>query len=249
MIEKIKKLIGNNKDILGSYKFTLILLLVNTIIALIDYENGDITELLTALLLSNVLFFTVETFIKEDKKKILPCLGSILVSAGINHILYETDSTYRVPFLALGFYLSIFIMTIYKISKKEENFNKYLLDIFNNNIILAISSIIIEFGLLFISIVTEELLFSNGYFDLIGRLEIIFFFLFVIPGEIICLNKTNTEELKISKLLICYILLPIVLFSELIMYIYFSKQRIDNIENKIYKVLLVSNFIGLIVDM
>ena len=38
-------------------------------------------------------------------------------------------------------------------------------------------------------------------------------------------------------------------FSLLIMYIYFSKQRIDNIENKLYKILLVSNFIGLIVEI
>ena len=223
MIEKIKKLIGNNKDILLNYKFTLILLLINTIIMVIDLDNNDLTELLTALLLSNVLFFTVETFINKDKKKIIPLLASTLISFGINHILYETDMTLRIQFLILGFYVSIFIMTIYKISKKEENFNKYLLTVFNNNIVLAISSLILEFGLLFISIVTEELLFPNSYFELTLRLEIIFFFLFIVPGEIICLNKTNTEELKISKPLICYILLPIVLFSELIMYIYFFK--------------------------
>ena len=38
-------------------------------------------------------------------------------------------------------------------------------------------------------------------------------------------------------------------FSLLIMFIYFSKQRIDNIENKLYKVLVISNFIGLIVEI
>ena len=38
-------------------------------------------------------------------------------------------------------------------------------------------------------------------------------------------------------------------FSLLIMFIYFSKQRIDNIENKLYKVLIISNFIGLIVEI
>ena len=35
-------------------------------------------------------------------------------------------------------------------------------------------------------------------------------------------------------------------FSITIMLIYFSKQRLQNIENQIYKVLLISNFIGLI---
>ncbi len=38
-------------------------------------------------------------------------------------------------------------------------------------------------------------------------------------------------------------------FSLLIMFIYFSKQRIDNIENKLYKILIISNFIGLIVEI
>ncbi len=38
-------------------------------------------------------------------------------------------------------------------------------------------------------------------------------------------------------------------FSLLIMFIYFSKQRIDNIENKLYKVLVISNFVGLIVEI
>ncbi len=33
------------------------------------------------------------------------------------------------------------------------------------------------------------------------------------------------------------------------MFIYFSKQRIDNIENKLYKVLVISNFVGLIVEI
>lgn len=38
-------------------------------------------------------------------------------------------------------------------------------------------------------------------------------------------------------------------FNLLIMYVYFSKKRLENIENKIYKGLLISNFIGLIVEM
>lgn len=40
-----------------------------------------------------------------------------------------------------------------------------------------------------------------------------------------------------------------IFFSLLVMFVYFSKKRIENIENKIYKVLLVSNFIGLILEI
>ncbi len=87
MIEKIKKLIGNNKDILLNYKFTLILLLINTIIMVIDLDNNDLTELLTALLLSNVLFFTRKTFSNKGEKKIIPLLSSTLLSWLIKHFL------------------------------------------------------------------------------------------------------------------------------------------------------------------
>ena len=38
-------------------------------------------------------------------------------------------------------------------------------------------------------------------------------------------------------------------FSLLLIIIYFSKKRIENIENKIYSVLLISNFIGLIIEI
>ena len=40
-----------------------------------------------------------------------------------------------------------------------------------------------------------------------------------------------------------------IFFNLLIMWVYFSKKRLNNIENKIYKVLLISNFIGLVVEI
>ncbi|MGM9834254.1 MAG: ATP-binding protein [Bacilli bacterium] len=40
-----------------------------------------------------------------------------------------------------------------------------------------------------------------------------------------------------------------IFFNLLIMWVYFSKKRLDNIENKIYKVLLISNFIGLVIEI
>ena len=40
-----------------------------------------------------------------------------------------------------------------------------------------------------------------------------------------------------------------IFFNVLIMYIYFSKKRLNNIENKIYKTLLISNFFGLFLEI
>ena len=40
-----------------------------------------------------------------------------------------------------------------------------------------------------------------------------------------------------------------IFFSILLMFVYFSKRRIENIENSIYKILLVSNFFGLAIEI
>ena len=46
-----------------------------------------------------------------------------------------------------------------------------------------------------------------------------------------------------------YFPLCCIFFNALIIYVYFSKQRIDNIENKLYKVLVISNFVGLVIEI
>lgn len=223
MKEKIKKLFGDNKEIIHNYKFTFILIMINTLLMLFLYEEYDYNELLTALLLSNVLFFAVETFIKKDKIKLPILFISVIASAILNHILYETNNTPRIPLLIASIYLSSFLLSVYKIAKKEKNFANYFLKVINNNIILGVASIILELGLLFITVTISELLLPDSSIDIFLKMEIILFGLFVAPGEILCLTNVKNETLKPLKFLICYILLPIVLISMLVIYSYFVK--------------------------
>lgn len=241
MKEKIKKLFGDNKEIFQKYKFTFILIAINTILMLFLYEEYDYNELITALMLTNILFFMVETYIKNDKVKLPLLLLSVISSAGFNHILYETTNTPRIPLLIAGLYISIGLITVYKISKQTKNFSEYCLKVVNNNIILAIASFVLELGLLFITFTISELLMPDTSFDLFFKMEIIFLGLFVVPGEILCLTNTKAEALKPLKFLICYILLPIVLISMVIIYSYFIKIIVTNTlpSNQIFTIITI----------
>ena len=223
MKEKIKKIFGDNKEIIQNYRFTFILIVINTILSLILYDEYDYNELLTALFLTNIFFFCVETFIKKDKPKLILLFISLFTSSIFNHLLYKSDNTPRVTLLIFGVYLISFLLSIYKISKKEKNFADYFLKVVNNNLVLSVAAIIIQMGLLFITFAITELLLPDSSFDIFARMEIIFAGLFVVPCEILCLTTTKVEVLKPLKFLSCYILLPIVLISMCIIYSYLIK--------------------------
>ena len=161
MLKKIKTLFGNNKEIILKYKFTFSLIIINTLLNFFLYEEYDYNEFLSTLILSNLLFFTVETFIDNDKKKIPYLIISILLSAISSNALYNTFNTPRVLLLIIGLYLSIFIMTIYKIIKEKNNFINYFHDLFTNNLLLGVGTIIIQIGLLLITLIIDELLIKE----------------------------------------------------------------------------------------
>ena len=241
MKEKIKKIFGESKEIIEEYKFTFILILITTLLALFLYDDSDYNELLTTLMLSGVLFFMVETFTKKNKVKIPLLIGSVGISALFNNILYDTTSTTRIPLLILGLYATSFLVSIYKISKKTKDFHEYFLKIVNNNIALGIALSILQLGLLFITFTISELLIPNSSEDLFTKMEIIFLGLFSVPGELLCLTNTKVEAPKALKFLICYILLPIVLISMLIIYIYFAKMIITHSipSNQIFAIITI----------
>ena len=241
MKEKIKKLFGDTKEIFQNYKFTFILIVINTILMLFLYDEYDYNELLTALILSNILFFSVETFIKKDKPKLFLLLISMITSGILNHILYETNNTPRIPLLIIGIYIFIVLISIYKISKQEKNFANYFLKVVNNNITLAIASFVLELGLLFITFTISELLIPDSSVDIFLKMEILLFGLFIVPGEILCLTNTKKETLKPIKFLSCYILLPIVLISLFIIYSYFIKIIVTSTipSNQIFTIITI----------
>lgn len=223
MKDNVIKLFGNSKGIFLNYKFTFGLIFINTLLLIFSINNTDNNEFVTALLFSNVLFFFVESFTIKDKNKILFLLSSVILSGVLNHILYVTENGPRIPILIFGIYIGIFLLTMYLIAKKEDNFYNYILRVFNNNIVLFISSIIIELGLLFITIVIDNLLLTNSDFNLYLKMEILFIGLFVVPGEIIALTNKNNDFLKLVKPLILYVLVPIVILLFIIIYIYLIK--------------------------
>ena len=227
MKEKIKKLLGSYKSIFKKYRLTFILIFINTILIFFGGLENDLTELITALLFTNVLFFTIDTFTKDNRQRLIYYLASLLFSFLLNHLLYQDNVGMKTVLFIFGIYIASFLITIYKISKEEESFSKYILRVFNNDILLATFSFVIQLGLLFICTVVSELLLPNTSVDIYLKAEILFLG-FLVSGELLCLISNKNEVIKPIKPLVCYILLPIVLLVHLIMYVYLIKIVIIN---------------------
>ena len=222
MKEKIKKILGEEKEVIDKYKYTFILIIITTLISLFLYDDSDYEILLTTLILTSVMSFSLETFVKKLKFKI-PCfIASLGISWLSSYLLYESTNTPRIPFLISGIYLSLAMITIYKLSKQTKDFSTYLIKIFGNHIVFAIASFIMQLGVLFITFAIYELLLPDS-FEIFAKMEILYAGLFLAPGEILALTSTKREPLKLVKFLSCYLLLPIVLISVVVIYCYFIK--------------------------
>ena len=222
--EKLTKLFNKSKKGLSYYKGTLTLIVINTLVYLIATYNDDIVEYARFLLFANLFVFATETFFSDKKKRYIFYALSIVSSFIFDQIMFNVeDISNNVILFILNLYFISAIMSIYKLSKDAKSFPKYIISLLNNNIILGIASFVVQIGLLFIVFILQELIFTNMDYEIYLRVEILFLGLFVVPGELLCLTSSDGEIIKQVKGLINYIVLPLTLISELIIYVYLFK--------------------------
>ncbi|MBQ6323751.1 MAG: DUF4153 domain-containing protein [Bacilli bacterium] len=238
LLSKIKKRVGKEKETINKYIATLIMIVVTTlIITILGFEEKHI-KLYLSLIFTGVLTFIVDTMFSEQKNKNpLYILSVVLATLSAIIITSKVESTKQIIIPILGIYLSLFISALYKLAK-ETSLSKFLNKTLGNNIILSIASSLLQTGLIFIIIAIVELLFSGGD-ELYLRIEILFLGLFLFPAEILCITTKNTIiPEKFMKGLTKYIMLPIVLIVNTIIYLYFLKILVTlNIpSNEIFRI-------------
>jgi len=225
MKEKFKNLLGNQKVYLKKYCMTFILIAFITIMMVVNlYETEHIGEFYTTFILTTILVFAVETYADFKWYRIPMYILAFVLSMIAKNIIFSEDITVKQGLLILGLYLSAILLAIYKIIKDSNiTISQYLSKIFNNYIIIGIASIILQLGTLFLVTITNALLLKNYNLDLYLRTEILLLGFFMIPAGILGILNINNEVSKAVKVIICYIILPIVTAAELIIYIYFAK--------------------------
>jgi len=245
IFSKAKKRLGKEKDTVKKYLVTLIMIFVTTLnIVILGFEN-NYSKLYLSLIFSCVLIFVVDTLYTRQKKKNLLYILSIVLATLSSIVLLEETLTKTASIALIGIYPVLLLFAIYKIAK-ENTLPKFIDKVFGNNIILGIASSIIQSGLIFIIVIITELLFS-GNEDVYVKLEILFLGLFIIPGELLCITSKNSlMPEKFMKGLTKYIILPIVLIINAIIYIYLLKIVVTlNVpSNEIFKIVFGLFIIG-----
>ena len=233
---KIKKGMNKEKENIKKYAATLITILISTLIVTILSFEEEYAKLYLSLVFINVLVFIVDTLFTDQKKKYLMYILSFVLAIISAITIVDNNMSTKEIVALIGIYPTLFSLAIYKLAK-EETFPKFLNKVVGNNIIFNIALSILQAGLMFSTLIIMALFSAES--EIIIRVEILFLGLFAIPGELLCItSKNNIMPEKFMKFLTKYIVLPVILLINVIIYIYLLKIIVTlNIpSNEIFKI-------------
>lgn len=225
IIEKVKNLFGEQKIYFKKYALTFTLIAVVTIFMFfVGFESENVEEFFVVMALTTVLVFVIESFLDFKWYRIPLYIIALLLAIATKELIKAENLTAFQGMCIAGLYISIFLLAIYKVIKNSNlKLSQYLVRVLNNNIILGIATFALQMGVSFITLIISTLLFTNSDVDIFLKAEILLLGFFIIPAEILCLLNVKKEPIKPIDILICYIILPIVTLSEIVIYMYFIK--------------------------
>ena len=256
-MEKIKKLgnklISGVKDLTKSYPITIGIVIIATIFMTIFME--DLDDLLIKIF-AFMLFDAFATFFCETRfesknnilKYILIGIFSIISLIMVN--LYEI---FKINELLQGriffTYCSILlILSIYNSLKNSKlEFHTYLIRVFTNIFKTIISYGILMIGVLIITAVFIYLILNGNGYDILLRFTVLIFGVYFIPFMIKSITNVKENTGKFTKGLVIYLLLPLVIISFIIIYIYIVKILVlwQIPSNQIFRILFALFIVGI----
>lgn len=230
-----KNLLDNTKYSLKRFPLSLIVSFILFVMLIVLNEdiisNRDLMSrisLITGLALPFSIFIHLinETYLKNEKSKIIS-----FIIGGAFLLLYYLVFLNKLNTIAYARYVGMVIFfilgsTYIQRLRNRSNFEKYIITILNGIFITGIYSLVLYLGMVFI-IFTLEQLFSLSIIDYIYYyvfLAVVFIF-----GVSILLSKYPKEDFKDSdypkafKVLLLYIVIPLISVYTLILYAYFLK--------------------------
>ena len=225
LVEKVKTVIGEQKQTIKKYSLTFTIIYILTILMIVlGFDIDNIEKIYTLFVLTDVLVFAIESIFDFKWYRIPMYAIALLLSLVANNILYsETNTDKQMMFIA-GMYMFAVIIAIYRIIKDSNvSFSQFVIRVFNNGIIISIASAVIQIGSLFIAFIISSLLFSNTDIDIYLKTEIFTLGFIIIPSSILALLYVKNEVMKPVSFLVSYIMLTIVIIAEVVIYMYFIK--------------------------
>lgn len=242
LYERIESTIGNIKLSIRRFPITIMIstILVISLIYLQESplnltNRGTIREINMILglgiPLSVCIGLLIERFFNEDKLK-----ATILYIGGtgfliLYYFMFLADKDFNVVTMSrYGVVMLVLILAFLYIPrlKKDHNYEYYVMDIYSSFAITFIYSFVLYFGVAAIFFTIDSLFDVNIKGDLYYYMFLIVFFIFALS---LFLSKLPTQEnefidieyTKALKILLLYIVIPLITIYTAILYVYFAK--------------------------
>lgn len=233
------------KSVFNVYKITfMVLFLMTLLVVLFGFDSNAIKSFVEVLCFYIVVVFTIESYIKDKTWRVIFYIVGF-VFAVICHVFYTSHELVMV-----GIFSSLGLLSLFKIvCNSKEGIDNYLWNVLQNEMIFGIVSGIILFALLFVAFVIHSLLISNFNVDLYSRLSMLWFGVVFVPGQILCLHYIHKDIFAVVRIVIKYIVYPLVLIVTGVLYLYLIKilftREIPS--NLLYSIILWLIVVGLFV--
>lgn len=263
MIEKIKKFYKKNKDVIGkTYKnyivtISIIFLFTIVIFFLINKNNIDdvILKIFTSGMLMSLGSFAIETFsgkLKNKRKKIIFFIFeavNIILSIIIGKSINDDGNLGFIERFAICYAVIAFLISIYYIIRQNKvEMSEYILKVLSITCKSLIIYGVLALGILAIMLILNILLINTHNLGIyILKFEILLTGFYLIPQLINAFTNMDIEIGKFAKNLIKYVLMPIIIVTFIVIYIYMIKILIsrDIPKNQIFMILSVLFVIGM----
>lgn len=225
--------------IMYSILLTILLIYSNEstgVLARINLDKLNRVELLLGMgiLLSLNIDLLKERFFKDNKLKaiIFHIIGMILLVLYYFILLKEIESFTMIRYIGIMIFLFTMFFYIPRINGKTEDYEYYVINIFLNIALTAIYSVVLLWGI-FAIIFTINSLFDAGIKgDFYYYAFLIIFFIFGISFFLSKVPETDKDftEYNYSKalrVLLSYIVIPLISIYTIILYVYFVKILIS----------------------
>ena len=259
---KVKNFLGENQELLKRYPITFLGVLFLTLYCLIVCNSSVLQISKFWYIVEGAIFailgiFLVEIIIKKErpnasKKKWIGISIASAVGCLIGIVSYQRYGIAQgtISRWALAYFLILGCFILYQIQKQHAiSFCKYLTKVFSNLFIVGIGYGVLNIGLMILATIASVLLISNGIIMsmLYKSIQILLLGLFLVPFSIKAITMDANKPCgTITKVFVQYILIPMVVISFVIIYLYMAKifimQQIPS--NVISRILIAIFMVG-----
>ena len=250
----IKKVCNNLKDglkfIFQKYPVTVFLvILLSFLICVFDYDKYEILGRIytfSVLFIMGVLFSEL-SFLKK-KTRYFAFGGFFIISLLINYFIFNAKNDFVDLRIIIPYGITLGILILYRFYKNSKmTIKEYFLSTFINVFKTMIMYYLIIMGVTFIIGIFSSLILGNFDLELLLRIYILMGGIFYVPNILNDLSgrKVNTDGF--AKIVIHYILDPIIIISFVVVYIYILKIILtwNMPSNEVFRILALLFIMGL----